>query len=477
MRHPTQPATAVAAMAIVLAATAASASPPLASEVPRAEGARLILAQADGQATPTPASQAEPSDAGPDQSGLETPAAFRFPGHMASVWSRADVEAIHQDTPVTLPLMIHDREPFEQGVTVWDAWPVRTPDGAVAEIDGWVVMVGLSAELAEIEETGWDFYTLSTWRYWYTRDGAWRPGGVVFTREEALGSRQWAGSTFYDPDTREITFYYTAVGRPDAASLAEDEPQRPISIHNEAAGRPLAEQRLASVTASLSASGEGIAFSGFGEHRIIGEADGFWYDTMETYLASSAVYGFRDPEYMVDPITGSEHVLFTANGAGIAGPYNGVVGLMTRTDEGDWRLEPPLVVSAGVNSQLERPHVVYRDGQAYLFFSTHDFTFASDIHGPRGLYGFHSQSGRLTGRWTPINEHGLVAANPRIDPAQIYSFLVLPDGHVMSYLNETWGFELDPGNEERSFAGAPGPMFRLRFDGDIVSVGEANNAR
>lgn len=267
------------------------------------------------------------------------------------------------------------------------------------------------------------------------------------------------------------------MGRPDAASLSEDDPPRPISIHNEAAGRPLAEQRLASVTASLAASEDGIAFSDFGEHRIIGEADGFWYDTMETYLANSAVYGFRDPEYMVDPVTGREHVLFTANGAGIAGPYNGAVGMMTRAEDGGWRLGPPLVVSTDVNSQLERPHVVYRNGEAYLFFSTHDFTFARGLSAPRGLYGFHSQSGRLTGRWTPLNEHGLVAANPRIDPAQVYSFLVLPDGHVMSYMNETWGFELDPDNEERTFAGAPGPMFRLRFDGDVVTVGEANNAR
>lgn len=471
------PALVAATAALLALATGAAASPPFGPDTSHPDSATSLLAQADPQAMTRPAAAGEGDEAGPDQSGLETPDAFRFPGHMASVWSRADVEAIHQDTPVTLPLMIHDREPFEEGITVWDAWPVRTPDGAVAVIDGWVVMVGLSAELAEIEETGRDFYTLSTWRYWYTRDGEWRPGGIVFTRQEGLGSRQWAGSTFYDPNTREITFYYTAVGRPDAVSLAEDEPRRPISIHNEAAGRPLAEQRLASVTASLSASDEGIAFSDFGEHRIIGEADGFWYDTMETYLASSAVYGFRDPEYMVDPLTGREHVLFTANGAGIAGPYNGVVGMMTRAEDGTWRLDPPIIVSADVNSQLERPHVVYRDGQAYLFFSTHDFTFASDLYGPRGLYGFHSQSGRLTGRWTPINEHGLVAANPRIDPAQVYSFLVLPDGHVMSYLNETWGFELDPANEERSFAGAPGPMFRLRFDGDIVTVGEADNAR
>jgi len=96
-------------------------------------------------------------------------------------------------------------------------------------------------------------------------------------------------------------------------------PDRPISIHNEAAGRPVVEQRLAMVTASVSASDDGIAFSDFGEHELIAEADGVWYDTIETYLASDAVYGFRDPEYMVDPYTGREHVLFTANAAGVAG--------------------------------------------------------------------------------------------------------------------------------------------------------------
>lgn len=413
-----------------------------------------------------------------DQSGMATPEIFRFPGHMASVWSQEAAGRIHQDAPVTLPLMIHERESFfEDGIYVWDAWPVRTPDGAVAEIDGWVIKVGLSAEWQEVEDTGHEFFTLSTWRYWYTRDGEWRPGGIVFPREEGLGSRQWAGSTFYDPDTRQITFYYTAVGRPDAPSIEEDMPDRPISIHNEAAGRPLVEQRLASVTASVSASEDGIAFSDFGEHRIIGEADGFWYDTIETYLASDAVYGFRDPEFMVDPMTGREHILFTANGAGVPGPYNGVVGLMTRTDDGQWRLDPPIIVSVGVNSQLERPHVIYRDGEAYLFFSTHDFTFGPDVQGPRGLYGFHSPSGRLTGRWVPLNEHGLVAANPREAEGQTYSYLVLPDGHVMSYLNETWGFALDPAYEEREFYGGPGPLFRLGFDGAIVTVTESDNAR
>ncbi|MFU8865838.1 MAG: glycoside hydrolase family 68 protein [Rhodobacterales bacterium] len=412
-----------------------------------------------------------------DQSGFATPEQFRFPGHMASVWSKQDLEDLVQDTPVTLPLMIHPPAFFEEGVYVWDAWPVRNPDGSVAVIDDWVVMVGLSAEWDEVEETGWEFFTLSTWRYWYTRDGEWRPGGIVLDRTESMGSRQWAGSTFYDEDSQTVTFYYTATGSLDAESIDNDMPDRPISIHNEAAGRPVVEQRLAMVTASISASDDGIAFSDFGEHELIAEADGVWYDTIETYLASDAVYGFRDPEYMVDPYTGREHVLFTANAAGVAGPYNGVVGMATRTDDGDWELEPPIIVSMGVNSQLERPHVVYREDGAYLFFSTHDFTFSPEVHGPRGLYGFKSETGSLRGRWTPLNKHGLVAANPSDSPAQVYSYLVLPDGLVMSYLNETYGFELDPEHSERSFFGGPAPLFRIHMEGEIAVVSEAENDR
>lgn len=481
-----------AGMALSLSATTQASSPPHSSlppytsptlqagpaaSDPASRNEPVRIAQAETDAASAAAERDGAAMEHTDQSGLATPDAFRFPGTMVSTWTKRDVEGLVQDSPVTLPLMIHDREFFEEGVYVWDAWPVRNPDGSVAMIDDWVIKVGLSAELSEVEETGWEFFTLSTWRYWYTRDGEWRPGGVIFSREEALGSRQWAGSTFYDADNQTVTFYYTATGRPDAESIEDDMPERDISIHNEAAGRPSTEQRLAKVTASVNASGDGIAFSDFGEHEIIGEADGFWYDTMDTYLAGAAVYGFRDPEYLVDPHTGREHILFTANAAGVPGPYNGTVGMMTKTDDGAWELNPPLIVSMGVNSQLERPHVIYREDGAYLFFSTHDFTFGPDAQGPRGLYGFHSPSGSLTGRWTALNEHGLVAANPGENPGQTYSYLVLPDGHVMSYLNHTFGFELDPEQEDRSFYGGPGPMFRINMDGGIATVSEAENAR
>jgi levansucrase len=307
-------------------------------------------------------------------------------------------------------------------------------------------------------------------RYWYTRDGDWRPGGTIFSRQDGLGSRQWAGSTVHDPESGEVTFFYTAVGDPDAPSLEEDPPPGPVSIFNEAIGRPSTVQRLAAATATVAVTDDGLAFENVGDHRIIGEADGFWYDTYETYLASEAVYGFRDPEYWRNPVSGEEHILFTGNAGGVAGPYNGAVGLMTRGEDGEWDLEPPILISTGVNSQLERPHVVIREDGLYLFFSTHDFTFSPEVAGPRGLYGFRAPSGDIRGRLLPLNKHGLVAANPRSAPEQVYSFLVLPDGQVMSYLNILWGFDNRPEYSDIEMYGGPAPMFRIRLDGDTATV-------
>lgn len=472
---------ALATAAIVMFATHADASPPFDSEQPAPSTPDTAQADTTPSATNAPAASTEPReiDRQPtavkslgdgDQSGMTTPAAFRFGGSMASLWTPQMVEAINQDIHVTLPLMIHPQEYFDEGTYVWDAWPIRNPDGSVAEFDGWVVMIGLSSTWNEVEESGNAFYTLSELRYWYTRDGEWRPGGKIFEREDGLGSRQWAGSAVYDADRDEVTLFYTATGAPDAPSLDEDPAPGTVSIFNEAIGRPSTVQRLASATATIAVTDDGVAFENVGNHRIIGEADGFWYDTYDTYLASEAVYGFRDPEYFRNPLTGEEHVLFTANAAGVPGPYNGAIGLMTRKDDGDWEMEPPILISAGVNSQLERPHVVIREDGLYLFFSTHDFTFSPEVHGPRGLYGFRAASGDIRGHLQPLNAHALVAANPQNAPGQVYSFLVLPDGRVMSYLNVLWGFEQRPLYSDLEMFGAPAPMFQLALDGNTAMV-------
>jgi levansucrase len=136
-------------------------------------------------------------------------------------------------------------------------------------------------------------------------------------------------------------------------------------------------------------------FADFADHTILEKADGFWYNTSETCAAAKAVYSSRDPEYWRDPETGSEYVLFTANAGDVKGPYNGAVSVDTKGDDGNGVLEPPLVTSAGVNSQLEHPHLVKRDGALYLFFSTHAFTYAPTVAGPDGLHGFQADAGNL----------------------------------------------------------------------------------
>lgn len=396
----------------------------------------------------------------PLDTDAETPSSFRFSGTYVSPWLVTAAQSISLGPDTTIPYMIPPSEPFHEGIYVWDAWPVRTPDGTIAEIDGWTVLVGLTAEVDG--DSQFPFYSRSTWRYYYGKDGRWLPGGVVFNRKEALGSRQWAGSTLFDPDSNRVTFYYTAVGTPDAESLQADIPERDFADTHPASGRPDTTQRMAAVSATVSSGANGISFADFGPHEIILEADGDIYATAEGFVPNNVIYGMRDPEYWRDTETGGEYILFTANAAGFPPPYNGTVGLAERVD-GVWQLRRPILVAPGVSSQLERPHLVRHEDGLYLFFSTHSFTFAEGLSGPEGLYGFWSPSGELYGSWQPINGHGLVAGNPPQSPTQAYSYLALPDGHVMSYINTPYGFKNDP-TEKRQMVGAPAPMFRITLE-------------
>jgi levansucrase len=80
--------------------------------------------------------------------------AFRFDGSMASIWTRQMVEAINQDIHVTLPLVIHPQEYFDEGTDVWDASPIHNHDESLAEFDGCVVMVALNSTWTKVEDTG-----------------------------------------------------------------------------------------------------------------------------------------------------------------------------------------------------------------------------------------------------------------------------------------------------------------------------------
>lgn len=424
------------------------------------DGAGSSTALAQGNGTPEPGGTPAPTVAA-------TPS-LTFDGTFVSLWTADAMRAIEQDTSNTIPLIIPDAELFAPDLFTWDGWPLRNRDGSIAELDGWVVYIALSADRV----TGDDipaFFTRSEWRYWFTRDGNWQPGGLVFAEGTPLGSRQWAGSASYDAESGRAEFYYTAVGIVPEGS----EPTYPSEFPQDspAAGRPPVIQQMAVASAQVVTDEQGVRFEDFSEHEIILEADGEIYQTFDDAITDQVIYGMRDPEYFRDPADGREYILFTANAAFKPGPFNGVVGIAERRGPTDWALLPPIIAAPEVSSQLERPHVIVRDATYYVFFSTHAFTFAEDGAGPEGLYGFATTSGDFRGQYVPLNRHGLVAGNPQSKPMQTYSYLALPSPRgalVMSYLNTAGNVDNQAG-----WIGSPGPLFEVAIDGLDTTIVEA----
>jgi levansucrase len=133
----------------------------------------------------------------------------------------------------------------------------------------------------------------------------------------------------------------------------------------------------------------------------------------------------------------------------------------------------------GVNQELERPHVVYKDGLYYLFISSHLHTFGPGLSGFDGLYGFVADE--LRGEYVPLNGTGLVVTNPENAPFQSYSWMAFPhDGEVLvqNFFNyyDFAGATLDeiaalPESEQmRRFGGTLGPTLRLDVDGSATRI-------
>ncbi len=135
-------------------------------------------------------------------------------------------------------------------------------------------------------------------------------------------------------------------------------------------------------------------------------------------------------------------------------------------------LDPVLRVD-GLNNELERPHIVARDGRYYLFFSTQRRVFAPDgPNGPNGLYAMVAE--QVLGPYRPVNGSGLVAANPAEAPYQSYSWWVTGELDVAGFI-EMPGLMDDPANESAEtrrahFGGVPAPRFRIALDGDRAWV-------
>ncbi len=383
-----------------------------------------------------------------------------------STWTREAAERLERTDRTVSPVIYPPETDAFDGLHVWDTWPLRNRDGSLAEIDGRRVILALTTADDLLPGKRHDVATI---HYFHSTDGrSWTHGGPLFDGD-ALGSRQWAGSAMYEDGF--VCAFYTASGVRGEEELTYT-------------------QRIAGATGGEVIVSDGdLRIEGEWDHRILLEPDGDLYEREDQ--SRGMTYTFRDPWFFEDPADGETYLVFEANtpvpeGSNPceddpAAEFNGSVGI-ARSPTGDpmtWELEPPLLDAVCVNQELERPHLVVRDGQYYLFISSHQHTFAPGIDGYDALYGFVADG--LRGEYRPLNGHGMVATNPANAPFQSYSWTAYDHGDellVVSFFNyyDYVGATLDgiaelPESEQfRRFGGTLAPTLRVALEDDRTTV-------
>ncbi len=379
-----------------------------------------------------------------------------------STWRIEDVAILDGGEALTpdrvAPLITADQvRPLVPGLDFWDLWPVREPSGSVATLCGRTVWCGLSAPR---EGDPGERHGLARIRLLLQAGDGWQDGGRLFGDGESAGSREWAGSVTYDPALERVFACYTAAGVRGEAELTF-------------------RQRVMGTSAPVRCVEGRPAVGPWQPHRELFAADGTRYQAAaEEHGVPGFIKAFRDPFRFDDPADSRSYLLFTGSLAGARDPgFNGLVGVARargRDDDGgpgDWELLDPLVTADGVNNEMERPHVVVHGGRYHLFVSTQARTFAPGVVGPTGLYGFVADS--LLGPYEPLNGSGLVLRNPPAEPFQAYSWLVLGDLSVSSFVDSYDLRGVHPDELERQgpeplrahFGGTLAPPLRLTLDG------------
>lgn len=340
---------------------------------------------------------------------------------------------------------IADVAPVEPSIGIWDAWPIQDEAGYPVDVGGgrqlWMAL-GASRFDDPDERHGHARIHLLL-----LENGCWHHLGPAMPDGFSPGSREWSGSAVAGPDGGTVTCYFTVTGRRG---------ENVISF----------EQRIFSVVATLHATDGTPRLETWRNLQEILACDPAHYmSTAERPGEVGKIKAFRDPAYFRDPFDGEEYLFFAGSRARPTSDYNGVVGLARRDAAAPqgWSLLPPILCADGLNNELERPHVVAHGGLYYLFWSTQRHVFdPAGPSGPTGLYAMVSES--LFGEWRPVNGSGLVFANPVEAPAQAYSWLVLPDLSVTSFVDD-WRSE-----ETRSFGGTFAPFVHLKLAGATADV-------
>jgi levansucrase len=368
-----------------------------------------------------------------------------------SIWSVDHLRTLGETGWMAAPLIKEaDIDRFCPELDLWDIWPLQLDDGSIAEIAGGSLWMILSAPKLPDPNLRHDF---ARTRLVLRKEEQWIDCGNLFPDGLNPGAREWSGSARFNHATNTVTAYFTAAGRAGQTGQSF-------------------EQRLFQTTGTLDLSGPLPKITGWSTAEQSVENNGTHYiDLAVDQGIPGRIRGFRDPYWFRDPANGIAYLLFTGSLQGAMSDYNGVVGLAVARDfdgAAGFDLLPPIVSADGLANELERPHMIVRDGLYYLFWSTQRSVFAPDgMQGPTGLYGMVGPS--ITGPFEPLNGSGLVITNPQAEPKQAYCWQVLDSLDVVSFVDH-WGLEdRDPGNDpalNRShFGGTIAPMLKIEING------------
>jgi levansucrase len=461
--------------------------------------------------------------------GHAAPLAAQSTLPQTSSWTAEQVRRITRSDTNTIPNVTAPRDQLMPGYWIWDSWPLRNRDGSIARINGWMVWMSLTAPDTLLPGQRHDVARI---RYLASRDGVeWKPMGLVFPEEGAFGSRNWASDAIYLPEKQQIVVLYTATGDAAENCRASGERSvcdRPITYEQRIAwarGSVQATEEgprftgwqhklLLEPDGRLYQSPEqtgGQLYAFRDPFYYVDPADGREYILFEANTAapgrtggnpspgsggggsgSGAAGGTPGTNGTSTAGTGGgsgSGAAASTSGSGIGtgsgspgGPlsgapigvveYNGAIGIAEAVGNNEnldqWRMLPPLLTANAVNQELERPHLVNRDGRYYLFLDTHIGKFAPGLPpGPEGLYGFVAE--RLFGPYAPLNGSGLVLGNPdnERNRFQSYSWFVLPDFSVTSFLDT---FDLPPGVNLGNLPERPAAFQKERFGGTYMPL-------
>jgi levansucrase len=371
-------------------------------------------------------------------------------GWAATAWTVDHVRMIAEQEHATAPVIGDgDFYRISDDLDIWDAWPVQEPGGAPASLrDGSTLWMALGSPRFEDPD---ERHAHARIHLLHKAGGVWLPLGPAMPDGFSPGSREWSGSAVADRELNTVTLYFTATGRRGES-------------------QPTFEQRIFAATATLHQRDPRPRLDDWRDLREIVVRDPVHYMASDSGpSAVGAIKAFRDPFYFADPAGGRAYLLFAGSAAESTSDFNGVVGVARADSQAPdgWRTMAPLISADGLNNELERPHVVVRDGRYYLFWSTQSHVFdPTGPVGPTGLYGMVGDS--MAGPWQPLNGSGLVFANPPDAPRQAYSWLVLPDLRVTSFVDD-WGGGAR-GNSARNFGASFAPILQLKVEGDSAGL-------